>query len=120
MARVTHRVLSRANLALRGFMEAGIVAAFAYWGYRAGTGSAERIALAIGVPAIAFGFWALVDFRRAGRLAEPLRLVEELAISCLAGLALHDAGQAASGIVLVLVSIVHHAVVHWLGERLLQ
>jgi len=33
------------------------------------------------------GFWGAVDFHQAGRLAEPLRLVQELAISGLAAVA---------------------------------
>ena len=80
-------------LVLRVLVEAGIVAAFAWWGYRAGAGTGMKILLAVGAPAVGFGFWGAVDFRQAGRLAEPLRLVQELAVSGLAAVALYAAGQ---------------------------
>jgi hypothetical protein len=79
-----------------------------------------KILLAVGAPALGFGFWGAVDFRQAGRLAEPLRLLQELAISALAAAALYTAGQHLLGWALGLVSVVYHALVYLLGGRLLQ
>jgi Protein of unknown function (DUF2568) len=109
-----------ANVALRGVMEAGVVAAFGYWGYRHGGGALSRTVLAIGVPAIGFGIWGAVDFHQLGRLAEPTRLVEELALSGLAAIALWMVDQRMLGVALGAVSVVHHLAVYATGERLLK
>ena len=101
-------------------MEAGIVGVFACWGYEAGPGTGMKILLTVGAPALGFGFWGAVDFHQAGRLAEPLRLLQELAISGLAAAALFTAGQHLLGWVLGLVSVVYHALVYLQGGRLLR
>jgi len=108
------------NLALRALMELGIVLALGLWGYHAGTGVATRLLLAVVAPAIGFGFWGAVDFRFAGHLAEPLRLVQELAITALAASALGLAGHPVWGIALASLSLVHHTLVYALGRRLLE
>ena len=108
------------TLALRALVEAGIVGAFAYWGFEAGPGTGMKVLLAVGAPALGFGFWGAVDFHLAGRLAEPLRLLQELAISGLAAAALFTAGQHLLGWVLGLVSVVYHALVYLQGGRLLR
>jgi Protein of unknown function (DUF2568) len=112
--------LSRGNLALRALMELGIVVGFGYWGYRAGTTAPAKILMAIGAPVLIFSFWGFVDFHQAGRIAEALRLIQELAISGLAAIALYLAGQPILGWTLAVVSIVHHLMVYVLGERLLK
>lgn len=108
------------TLLLRVLMEAGIVGAFAWWGYRAGAGTGMKILLAVGAPALGFGFWGAVDFHRAGRLAEPLRLLQELAISGLAAAALYAAGQHLLGWALGMLSVAYHALVYLQGGRLLK
>lgn len=45
------------NLALRGMMEAGIVAGLGYWGVRTGHSAAGKAALGLGVPLVGFGVW---------------------------------------------------------------
>jgi hypothetical protein len=45
-------------------MEQGIVAALAYWWYRADSGLGMKVILSIGAPLLVFGFWGLVDFRK--------------------------------------------------------
>ena len=101
-------------------MELGIVLAFGYWGYQTGDGTAMKVLLAIAAPIVGFGFWGAVDFHQAGRLSEPLRLVEELVISGLAAAALYVAGQHTLGLLLGLLSIVYHASMVLSGERLLK
>ncbi len=110
----------RGVLALRVLMEAGIVVALGWWGFHTGGSTASRIVLALGVPAVGFGFWGLVDFRRAGRAAEPMRLVQELAVSGLAAVAWYASGRHVLGWALGGVSIVYHALVYATGARLLE
>ena len=69
------------NVGLRGVMELMIIAGLGYWGYTAGSTEVAKVLLAIAAPLIGFGIWGTVDFRNAGRAAEPLRLAEELVIS---------------------------------------
>lgn len=108
------------NVAVRGLMELGIIAALGYWGYQTGNNTIAKILLGILAPVIGFGFWGLVDFHQAGRFAEPLRLCEELVISGAAAAAFYVAGQQALGWALGLISIVHHGLVYGLGETLLK
>ena len=105
---------------LRAIMETGIVVGLAYWGFQTADGSIGKIGLAIGAPVVGFGFWGLVDFHRAGRAAEPLRLVQELVISGLVALALWSAGQPLLGLLLAVLSVVYHALVYTTGGRLLK
>jgi hypothetical protein len=108
------------TLALRVLMEAGIVVGLAYWGAHTADTTGGRVALGILAPVIGFGLWGAVDFHQAGRLAEPLRLVQELLISGLAALALYAAGQHALGAALAALSMGYHALVYATGRRLLQ
>ena len=108
------------NLALRALMELGIVIALAVWGYQMGEGLSMKILLGIMVPVLGFGLWGAVDFHQAGRLAEPLRLFEELIISGIAAIAFYVAGQHALGWILGLLSIVYHLLVYLSGEHLLK
>lgn len=108
------------SLGLRVLMEAGIVAAFGYWGYHTGTTTVEKVLLAVGAPALGFGLWGAVDFHWAGRLSEALRLIEELLISGGAAVALYAAGRQILGWALALVSVVYHALLYAQGGRLLK
>jgi hypothetical protein len=115
-----HHKLSLANVALRGIVEASIVATFALWGYTVGGGTTTRLILAVVAPAVVFGFWGTVDFRFAGRRAELFRLLQELVVTMLAGAALFTVGHQTLGWLLLVVSLVHHGAVYFLGERLLK
>ena len=108
------------NLGLRAVMELGIVAALGYWGYSTGESTGAKIGLAIGASALGFGFWGLVDFRKAGSHAEFLRLIQELAVSGIAAYAWHAAGAQVWGWALGLISIVHHILVYLAGGTLLK
>ncbi len=109
-----------ALLTLRVTMETGIVGGLAWWGYDTGGGGGLGILLAILAPAIGFGLWGAVDFRQAGRFAEPLRLLEELVISGLAVWGLFAIDQPSWGWALLALSVVYHAAVYVVGERLLR
>jgi Protein of unknown function (DUF2568) len=110
----------RLNLALRVLMETGVVVALAYWGVHTGDSTAAKVGLGIGAPVVGFGFWGVVDFRGAGRLAEPARLVQELVVSGLAAAAWYAAGRHIAGIALAGLSLVYHASVYATGHRLLE
>lgn len=110
----------RLVLTLRVLMEVGIVAALAYWGVHTGGSTSAKVILGIAAPAVGFGFWGAVDFHQAGRLAEPLRLVQELAISLLAALAWYAAGSQILGLSLGALSILYHALLYPTGGRLLK
>lgn len=107
------------NLGLRVGLEVGVVAAFAFWGYRVVDGG-WRPLLAVAAPLAGFGFWGLIDFRQAGRWAELLRLVEELVISGLAALALLSIGAHTAAAMLLGLSLGYHGSVYFAGERLLR
>jgi hypothetical protein len=109
----------RLLLPLRVLMEIGVVAALAFWGAHLGDSIMEKIALGVAAPALGFGFWGAIDFHQAGRLAEPLRLVQELTVSLLAALAWYSTGRHGLGIALGGLSIAYHALVYVQGERLL-
>lgn len=110
----------RLNLVLRVTMETGIVVALGFWGYHTGDSTAAKIGLLIGAPIVGFGFWGAVDFHQAGRLAEPLRLTQELVISGLAAVAWYVAGYHALGVTLGVLSLAYHALVYAAGARLLK
>ena len=108
------------RLALRALLETAVVAGLAYWGVRTGDSMLGKVALGIGAPLVGFGIWGAIDFRQAGRFAEPLRLVEELVISGLTALAVYSAGLQAAGIALACLAVIYHALVYLQGARLLE
>lgn len=114
------KLLSNINIALRGIMEFGIVAAFAYWGITSGKNITAKILFGISAPLLLFGIWGVVDFRNAGTISEYLRLAEEIIISGLAAYALFSVGQTFLCWALVSISVVHHALVYLLGQILLK
>jgi hypothetical protein len=111
--------LDRLNLGLRVVMELGIVAGLAYWGATTGGSITWKVLLGVAVPVLGFAFWGSIDFRRAGRLSEPLRLIQELAVSGIAALALYAGGRHALSFSLAGLSIAYHALVYVSGRRLL-
>ncbi len=108
------------DLGLRGLMETGIVVALGSWGWHTGHSPAASAAWAIGAPLLGFGCWSLIDFRRAGSWAEPLRLIQELAISGSAAVAWYVAGQQTLGWALGITSVLQHSLRYATGGRLLQ
>ena len=112
--------LQALTLVLRVTMELGIVAALAYWGVQTGAATPTKALLGIAAPLVGFGIWGAIDFRRAGAMAELLRLAEELVISGLAALGAYMAGAQTLGWALGLLSLVYHALVYAAGDRLLR
>ena len=118
--RTRSRAAQMLLLTSRVAMEAGVVAGLCYWGIHIGATTWSKILLGVAAPVVGFGIWGMVDFRSAGRYAEGLRLVEELAISLLAAGALYSTGQHELGWSLAAVSLGYHGLVYACGERLLQ
>jgi len=108
------------NVGIRGVMEIGVIAGLGYWGYALGETVGTKILLAILIPLIGFGFWGAVDFHQAGKTSELLRLVQELLISGLAAVGFYAAGQHVSCLILAFVSIIHHALIYFIGDRLIK
>ncbi|HKJ40923.1 MAG TPA: YrdB family protein, partial [Sunxiuqinia sp.] len=107
-------------VALRGIMEACIVVALGIWGYHIGSSQISKILFTGLAPAIGFGFWGAVDFHQFGKRAETFRLIQELVVSGLAALSLYSTGAHLWAWLLAMLSIIHHALVYLLGERLLK
>ncbi len=108
------------NIALRGVMELGIVVALGVWGYHTEAALPWKLLLTVLAPLLGFGFWGAIDFHQAGKLAEPLRLVQELAISVLAALALIGVGLLPWALGMLVLSVAHHTLVYALGQRLIN
>ncbi|GGL63006.1 YrdB family protein [Halocalculus aciditolerans] len=85
-------------LAARFLLELGALAALGYWGWVAGDTVASRAVLAAGAPLAAAVVWgAFVAPRARYRLADPARLLVELAVfgAATAGLSLAVSAAAA-------------------------
>ncbi len=108
------------NVGLRGIMETGIVLALAYWGYHVGDTRTLKILLAIVAPVIGFGFWGIVDFHNFGKIAEYLRLTQELIICAIVTYLLFVSELPILGWIFGIISVIHHLLVYLLGERLLK
>jgi Protein of unknown function (DUF2568) len=111
--------LQRVNLGLRVLLEVGVVVALVYWGVHTGDNGVAKILLGAGAPALGFGLWGAIDFRRAAH-GELLRLIQELSISGLAAIAWYTAGQHSLGLALAGLSAGYHGLVYASGERLLK
>ena len=101
-------------------MEVGIIAGLAYWGLHTGRSTTEKLVMSIGSPVLVFGFWGIVDFHQVRQYGELLRLTQELVLSFLAAMAIYATGQHTCGLVLAILSIVHHFLVYAVGEKLLK
>lgn len=101
-------------------MEIGLVIGFGYWGYFIGGNATTRILYSALLPALAFGFWGLVDFHQFHKHGEKLRLIQELVLTALACVAFYLTGSYLTALMLASLSIVHHALIYLTGDRLLK
>lgn len=113
-------ILKWFNLSLRGLMELGLVVALAQWGYLTGGQVWQKTVLSIAAPVVIFGFWGWFDFRYVVANPEPYRLVQELLLTFLAAYAWYSVGYRSLGWSLAMISMVHHALIYLLGERLIK
>jgi hypothetical protein len=110
-------IIKNANLALAFFLELGVLAALAYWGFQTGQGTIARIALGIGAPAVAIVVWALFGSPQAvWHLNGVYRLLLQVVFFGSAAVALFAAGQHVLGVVFALVFVLNTVLVSALGQ----
>lgn len=87
-------VIKSINLAAAFLLELCLLAALAYWGYRAGGGTITKIGLAIGAPLLMAVVWGTFMAPKAWvPLAGPLHLALAFVLFGLGVAALYAAGQ---------------------------
>jgi alpha-beta hydrolase superfamily lysophospholipase len=108
-----------AVLALRFLTELTLLAVLAAWGASAGGSLAADLALGLGAPLAAAAVWGLWIGPRSGRrLPDPGRLLLEVALFALGGLALAGFGSASAGLVFSTGAILLAFGVRQAGEEL--
>jgi hypothetical protein len=101
-------ILKALNLALTFLLELAMLAAFAYWGFRAGPTPLARLLLGIGVPLIVAVLWGLFMAPRAARrLQGTAYMLTRSLLFGLAVAALAAAGMIAAAIVFAVVSLIN-------------
>ncbi len=110
-------IIKNANLALAFFLELGVLAALGYWGFQTGQGTIARIALGIGVPAVAVVVWALFGSPQAvWHLDGALRLLLEVIFFGSAAVALYAVGQHVLGVMFALLFVLNTVLVSVWGQ----
>jgi len=95
-----------AVLAIRFGTELALVVVLVILGINAGIGLAGRVALAVGCPVVAAVLWGIAIAPRARRrLADPLRLVVEVALFGAAAVGLGIEGSVAGAVIFAVVTI---------------
>ena len=110
-------IIKNANLALAFFLELGVLAALAFWGFQTGQGTIARIALGIGVPAVAIVVWALFGSPQAmWHLDGVFRLLLQVVFFGPAAVALFASGQHVLGVAFALVFVLNTVLASVLGQ----
>jgi uncharacterized protein DUF2568 len=110
-------VVRAVNAAARFLLELCALAALGYWGFQAGSGAVERIALAVGVPAVAAVVWGVFGAPGSPRQLHGLwRLGLELVILGGAAAGLFAAGQHVLAVVFAAVVVVNEILLYSLGQ----
>jgi hypothetical protein len=106
-------LLKNANLALAFLLELGVLAALGFWGFYTGSGVLAKIALGIGLPALAIVVWGLFGSPRARwHLNGAWRLMLQIVFFGSAAVALFVAGQPALGVVFALLFVINTTLVY--------
>jgi hypothetical protein len=99
-------ILRGANLALRFLLELCILAALAYWGFRAVSGPLTKILLGVGGPVLAAIVWGtFLSPKASATLSAPWKLVLEIVVFGVAIVALYAAGQQGLAVVFALLAL---------------
>jgi len=105
------------NAAVRFLVELCALGALGYWGFRAGSAAAVKIALGIGIPVLATVVWMIFGAPGAPRQLPGLRrLVLEVLILGGAALALYAAGSHVLALAFAAVVLVNETVLYSLGQ----
>ncbi|WP_433012619.1 YrdB family protein [Kribbella sp. CA-294648] len=92
------------NLLVAFAMELAGYAAFAWWGWEAGSSTALRLVLAVGLPLIAAVVWRLFAAHANAKYGNPVvKAIVKVAFFGLAGLAVWTLGHPVLAVVFVLV-----------------
>ncbi len=111
-------VLESANAVVRFGLELCALGALGYWGFEAGDGLALNLMLGLGAPlAFALVWGAYVAPKAPYRLADPQRLMLEIAVFGLAAIALLAANVGGLAVVLALAVAVNIGLMFVLGQR---
>lgn len=110
-------VLRGANLALRFFLELGMLAAFGYWGVQAASGSVMKVVLGVGAPLLAAVFWGtFLSPKAAIHLSQPARLGLEVVVFGLAAIALVVSGQTGLALIFAALVVLNRLLMSWWGS----
>lgn len=105
------------NAVLAFSLELGMLAAFAYWGYKNGNGLVMKWLFAIGLPVLVAVLWGLILAPKAPyRLDTTFRVIVELTLFLLAAYALYRLGYVALAIVFAVLSVVCQMIFLVVGE----
>jgi hypothetical protein len=95
-------VLKALNLLVRFILELWALVALGYWGFQTQTGIGQWV-LGLGAPIVMIMVWGnLVAPKASNRLVDPLRLVVEVGVFVVSGLALAAAGQSTLAVILLI------------------
>lgn len=109
--------IKNANLALAFLLELCMVAALAFWGFSTGSGTLAKIALGIGVPALAIIVWALFGAPRGPwHLTGIWYLLLKIVFFGSAVVALYAAGQHVWSGVFALIFVMNTALLYVWGQ----
>lgn len=101
-------MLKSINLGLTFFLELAMLAAYAYWGFQAGTSTFMKIVLGIGVPPLVAVIWGLFMAPKAARhLQGASYLAVKIVLFGLAIAALFFVGKTSLGIVFAIVFVIN-------------
>jgi len=98
-----HEIWRWSNLGLAFGVELAGLAVFAWWGWSAGSNTALRLVLAVGLPAIAVVLWGLFAAPTASYGNPVITAIVKIAFFGLAGLALWSLDHRTLGIAFVVV-----------------
>ncbi|HUH07075.1 MAG TPA: YrdB family protein [Egibacteraceae bacterium] len=107
--------MKSANLAVRLFLELAALAALGYWGWVTADGAVARLAQAVAAPVLFALAWGLfISPKAPRRLADPVRLIAEIALFGLAAGALAAAGRSTAAVLFAITVGAHLALmVRW-------
>ncbi|MGH2494612.1 MAG: YrdB family protein [Ktedonobacteraceae bacterium] len=109
--------IKNANLGLAFLLELGVLAALAFWGFHNGSGAFAKIALGIGLPALAIVVWALFGSPQATWHLDGIwRLLLQIVFFGSAAVALYAAGQRVWGVVFALLFVINTTLVYAWGQ----
>ena len=111
-------MLSSVNAAIRFMLEISALIALGYWGSQLGDSTTTRAAMAILAPLVAAVAWGLWVAPKAGhRVADPARVVIEVAVFGGAAIGLALAGRRNLGLILAAVALANIAFMFLFDQR---